>query len=61
MSNNKLIAWVDVLRGPIIYYKRHDDAWIRVHEDDIAPLVRFLRAHYPAQVAEGLRDKEVTE
>ena len=59
MSNNKLIAWFDVLRGPIIYYKRRDDAWIRVRDDDIAPLVRFLRAHFPAEFEAVM--KEVTE
>lgn len=56
MSKPRLIAWAGVLRGPIIYYRRHDDAWIRVHDDDIAPLVRLLREHFPEQVAEGMKE-----
>ncbi len=48
-------------RSSITIFEGEDGDFITLDRDDIAPLVRFLRAHFPEQVAEGLRDKEVTE
>jgi len=47
-------------RSSITIFEGEDGDFIALERDDIAPLVRFLRQHFPEQVAEGLKEKEAS-